>query len=369
MNDAIGLPSKGGTKGMSARGSIRRRVAVRGAALALLGCLLSTTAASASSGDQSRTPGTYRIVDSIPAPNALWDLASINPQRHRLYVGRVGGVLAVDLRTRVVSPAFVPSGMVHGALPLGDSGRAVATNGLAATAVIFDETTGRVLSTVPTGEDPDAIVVEPRSGLVVITDEKGADLTLIDPLAGVAVGSIPLGGAPDFPAVDGRGLVYVNINSKNEIAVVDVAKRAILRRLALPGCEGPTGLAYDAADRLLLTVCENGAVLFLDAEAGRVLQSFHVGAAPDAVLFDAARRRAFVPSGADGVLTIFSVRGRKRITIRQRLLTQVGVRLGALDPLTGRLYLPAAQIIPPKAPGQMKSLVPNTFRILVVAPD
>jgi hypothetical protein len=338
-------------------------------ALALLGCLLSVTAASASPQDHSRAPGTYRIIDSIPAPAALWDLASINPQRHRLYVGRLGGVLAMDLRTHAVSPAFVPSVFVHGALPIGDSGRAVATNGQAATAMIFDETTGRVLSTIPTGKDPDAIVVEPRSGLVVITDEEGADLTLIDPAAGVAVGSIPLGGAPDFPAADGRGLVYVNINSNNEIAVVDVAARAILRRIALPGCKGPTGLAYDAADRMLLTVCENGAVLFLDAETGRVLQSFQVGAGPDAALFDAARRRAFVPSGADGVLTIFSVRGRKQITIRQRLVTQVGVRLGALDPFTGRLYLPAAQIIPPKAPGQMKSLVPNTFRILVVAPD
>jgi DNA-binding beta-propeller fold protein YncE len=352
---------------MSARRPIRRHVASRGAALALLGCLLSAAAASASPRDQ--TSGTYRIVDSIPAPNALWDLASINPQRHRLYVGRIGGVLAVDLRTRAVSPAFVPSGMVHGALALGASGRAVATNGFAATAVIFDETSGRVLSTIPTGKDPDAIVVEPRSGLVVITDEEGADLTLIDPVAGIAVGSIPLGGAPDFPAADGRGLVYVNINSTNEIAVVDVAARAILRRMALPGCEGPTGLAYDAADRLLMTVCENGAVLFLDAATGRVWQSFHVGAGPDAALFDAAFRRAFVPSGADGVLTIFSVRGPKHIAIRQRLVTQVGARLGALDPLTGRLYLPVAQIIPPKAPGQMKSLVPNTFRILVVAPD
>jgi hypothetical protein len=69
------------------------------------------------------------------------------------------------------------------------------------------------------------------------------------------------------------------------------------------------------------------------------------------------------------VVTIFSVRDRRHITISQRLATQVGVRLGALDPLTGRLYLPAAQIIPPKAPGQLKSLVPDTFRILVVAPD
>ncbi|MHB8529590.1 MAG: YncE family protein [Caulobacteraceae bacterium] len=352
---------------MSARLPIRLRVAVRGAALAL-GCLLSIAATSASSAHRPRTPGAYRIVDSIPAPNALWDLASINPQRHRLYVGRLGGVLAVDLRTRAVSPDFVPSPFVHGALPIGESGRAVATNGLAATAVIFDETTGRVLSTIPTGKDPDAIVVEPRSGLVVVTDEEGADLTLIDPVAGVAVGRIPLGGAPDFPVVDGRGLVYVNINSKNEIAVVDVTARAIRRRIALPGCEGPTGLAYDAADRLLVSACENGAVLFLDAETGRVWRSFHVGAGPDAVLFDAARRLAFVPSGADGVLTIFAVRGPRRIAIRQRLATQVGVRLGALDPLTGRLYLPAARIIPPKAPGQMKSLVPNTFRILVVAP-
>ncbi|HWD67655.1 MAG TPA: hypothetical protein VG227_06805 [Caulobacteraceae bacterium] len=352
---------------MSARRSIRRNVAVMGAALALLGCLLAASAASASPRDQ--TPGPYRIVDSIRAPNALWDLASINPQRRRLYIGRLGGLLAMDLRTRVVSPAFVPSGMIHGALPVGDSGRAVATNGFAATASIFDETTGRVLSTIPTGKNPDAMVVEPRSGLIVVTDEEGADLTLIDPAAGAAVGSIPLGGAPDFPAVDGRGLVYVNINSKSEIAVVDVAARAVSRRMALPGCEGPTGLAYDAADRLLMTACENGAVLFLDAGTGRIWRSFHVGAGPDAVLFDPARRRAFVPSGADGVLTIFSVRGPKRITILQRLVTQVGARLGALDPLTGRLYLPVARIIPPKAPGQMKSLVPNTFRILVVAPD
>ncbi len=341
----------------------------RAAEIGLLGCLIALAATGALSRQAAPVRGAYRIVDSIPAPDALWDLAAINSGRHRLYVGRVGGVLALDLKMRSASPAFVPSVFVHGVLPLGDSGRAVATNGLANTAMIFDEATGRVLSTIPTGKDPDAMVVEPRSGLVVTTNKQGADLTLIDPVAGVAVGSIPLGGEPDFPAVDGRGLLYVNINSKNEIAVVDVAARKILRRMALPGCEGPTGLAYDAADRLLLTVCDNGAVLFLAADTGRVLKSFQVGAGPDAALFDPARHRAFVPSGADGQLTIFSVYGRNRITVSQRLATQVGARLAALDSVTGRLYLPTAQIIPPKAPGQMKSLVPGTFRILVVAPN
>lgn len=341
----------------------------RSAAVALIGCILAIAPAPAFSRDAPNARGVYRVVDSISAPNALWDLATVNPQRHRLYVGRVGGVLAVDLQTRAVTPAFVPSAFVHGVLTIGDSGRAVATNGLAGTAVIFDEATGQVLSTIPTGKDPDALAVEPRSGLVVTTNKQGADLTVIDPVAGVGTASIPLGGEPDFPAADGRGLVYVNINSRNEIAAVDIAARTVLRRMALPGCEGPTGLAYDAADYMLISACDNGAVLFLDAETGRVARTFHVGAGPDAVLFDAARRRAFVPSGSDGVVTIFSVRDRRHITISQRLATQVGVRLGALDPLTGRLYLPAAQIVPPKAPGQLKSLVPDTFRILVVAPD
>jgi DNA-binding beta-propeller fold protein YncE len=281
----------------------------------------------------------------------------------------VGGVLAVDLKTRLVTPAFVPSAMVHGVLPIADTGSAIATNGLAGTAVLFDENTGRILSTIPTGKDPDAITLEPRSGLAVITNEESDELTLINLQTATAAGSIPLGGAPDFPAADGHGLVYVNINSKNDIAVVDIAARTVVRRLALPGCEGPTGLAYAAAGHMLLSVCENGAVLFLDADTGRVLKSFQVGAGPDAALFDATRRRAFVPSGVDGKLTIFSVYGRNRITISQRLATQVGARLGALDPLTGRLYLPVAEIIPPKAPGQMKSLVPGTFRILVVSPD
>src|SRR5258708_6328379 len=111
---------------MSARHTIRRRLSVGPPAPVLWGGLPpSATTASAPPPAPPRTQGAYRIVDSIAAPDALWDLASINPQRHRLYVGRLGGVLAVDLQTRAVLPAFVPSPFVHGALPLGNSGRAL----------------------------------------------------------------------------------------------------------------------------------------------------------------------------------------------------------------------------------------------------
>jgi hypothetical protein len=43
--------------------------------------------------------------------------------------------------------------------------------------------------------------------------------------------------------------------------------------------------------------------------------------------------------------------------------------LGALDPKTGRLYLPTAQAKPVPDPGERRTLIPGTFAILVLAPN
>jgi hypothetical protein len=48
--------------------------------------------------------------------------------------------------------------------------------------------------------------------------------------------------------------------------------------------------------------------------------------------------------------------------------TEVGARTGALDPKTGKLYLPTASYGAPVTPGGRPLSLPGTFHIVVVSP-
>jgi DNA-binding beta-propeller fold protein YncE len=334
--------------------------------LIVLALMLSAVPVIAAADAASTTP-TYEIKNRISAPAALWDYASVDAQARRLYVGRVGGVMAVDLESLQVIPVLVASRLVHAALPLGDLGLVASTNGLANSVSIFEGKTGNLVATIPTGRDPDALALDPRSGLLVAANGESNDLTLINIDKRAPVGSIALGGKPEFLAADGQGLVYSNIEDRNEVAVIDIAARKVLRRIKLSGCEGPTGLAYDVRDALLISVCRNGVVKFINTKTDKDAATFSVGKDPDAAIFDAARSVAFVPSAADGMLTVFAVHSAVDITVRQKLHTKVGTRTGALDATTGTLYLPAGEVKPPSEPGAWPSVAPGTFLVLVIA--
>jgi len=308
----------------------------------------------------------YRVTDRIAVPDARWDYGAIDPESRRLYLGRIGGVLALDLDTRAVTAVLVPSALVHGIVPLG-RGLLMSTNGEADTVSVFDGRSGRELAAIPTGKEPDAIVLEPRSGLVITTNEESHDLSLIDPNKRERVGTIPLPGKPEYAAAGGNGLLFDNIENLNEIAVIDVAARRVMRTMSLPGCSAPTGLAYDAADDLLLAVCRNGTALFLNGHSGEVIATINVGAGPDAAIFDVPRHRAFVPAGGPGSLTVLSVRGTE-IAVLQTIATRPGSRTAVLDPATGRVYVPAADFRPAPRPGDRSVPVAGSFEIQVIEP-
>jgi DNA-binding beta-propeller fold protein YncE len=311
---------------------------------------------------------TYEIKGRIAASDALWDYLSVDAVAHRLYVGRIGGVMAVDLSSQLVTPVLVASPLVHAVLPLADTGLVASTNGEENTVSIFEGKTGHVVATIPAGREPDALVLEPKSGLLVAANGESQNWTLIDVKRLAAVGNIAVGGKPEFLAVDGEGLVYNNIENRNEVAVIDITARKVVRKIKLSGCREPTGLAFDVPDFLLISVCQNGVVKFINARTYKDAATFSVGKGPDAAIFDATRRTAFVPSGGDGTLTIFAVRSSTDIRVQQTLHTKLGTRTGAVDPATGILYLPSAQLAPPAKPDAWPSVVPGTFAVLVVAP-
>jgi DNA-binding beta-propeller fold protein YncE len=307
----------------------------------------------------------YALLDSIAAGDGGWDFASVDSGGDRLFVARSNGVTAIDLATKKVTDRLVAGEGVHGVLPLPNSPFAISTNGKSANAFLFDKASGKIEATFSTGQNPDALLLEPKTGLVVIFNGKSHDATLIDVAAKTIAGTIALPGKPEIGAVDGAGRVFVNLEDSAEIAVLDLPARKVVARYKLDGCEAPTGLAFDAATGALISACDNKTAKVVDAATGRDLATLAIGKGPDGVMLDAARRRAFIPAG-DGSLAVLSLASPKEIAVSEMVTTQPGAKTGALDPATGKLYLPTATFAAPEQEGARPKPVPGSFVILVV---
>jgi DNA-binding beta-propeller fold protein YncE len=319
----------------------------------------------------------YSIVAHVPGSGGAWDYAVVDAHSGRLFLAQ-GGVTAMDLKTNTVTTGLVPGKITHGLAPLGDGTLAV-DDSQSKVITIFDGATGKLRSTISTSNDNpvngmhalDAMLLEPKTGLLIAINGESGLLLLIDVKKSSVVGTLSVDGHPEFAAADGMGNIYVNVNraKSSEIVAMDIAARKIVKHVPLDGCEEATGLAYDEADKLVLSVCDNGILKALDTRAQRVVASIAVGRGADAVMFDATRRRAFVASGDDGSLSVIAIRSNSDIALVQTLRTQVGTRLGAVDIGSGRVYLPSAKFGPPKPPIPYPTVLPGTFEFLIAAPN
>jgi DNA-binding beta-propeller fold protein YncE len=317
----------------------------------------------------------YSITGHIPALGGSWDYAVIDQQAGRLYLAQAG-VTAVDLKSEAVTPGLVTAKISHGLALLGD-GTVAVDDSQAKTITVFDGASGKVLSTIQTGDSNpvsgmhalDALVLEPRTGLLVAINGESGLLILVDLKQSRVVGTVSVGGHPEFATADGTGKVLINVNrgKTSEIVAVDLASRAVTKHIPLRGCEEATGMAFDEATHLVMSVCDNGFLKVVDETAGHVVASLAVGQGADAVMFDPKRRLAFVASGDNGKLSVVSVRSAKDVALIQTLDIPKGTRLGAVDVDSGRLYLPSAKFGPPKPPIPYPTVLPGSFEFLIVA--
>jgi DNA-binding beta-propeller fold protein YncE len=313
-------------------------------------------------------PPALAVVGKIPGPDGGWDYASVDQATRQLFVGRTYGVEAVDLDTGKVTGTLVSGDVVHGVIAIPGTDMAISANGKSKLAIIFDKKTGKVAASIATGDDPDAVAYDPGTGLVAIMEGDAHDALLIDPKAMKAVGNIPLSAQPEFAASDGHGHLFINFTNTNEVALVDIASKTVLRHAPLQGCQHPTGLAYDPADDLVISVCGNGVADVTDGKTGAGRASITIGQGPDAAIYDAGNRVFYVPSGRAGNLAVIAVKSPTDISLAATVPTELGARTGACDSRTGKLYLPTAQFQPPIEPGKRPQPLPGTFEIVVVGP-
>ena len=305
-------------------------------------------------------PAKLAVTGEIAGPDGGWDYLSFDPVHRRLYVSRSDGTMAIDVDTGRVTPKLVDAQRTHMAVPADHGADLVITSTTAGAAVVADALTGKVRATIKTGTKPDGAFLEPTSGLVWVLDNAGAGIALIDAKAGTKVATIAVPGALESAAMDGQGKVFINVEDKNEIAVVDVKARKLIAHYPLAGCEEPNGLAY--GEGRLVAACTNNVAKVVDPKDGKVLATLPIGPRPDTALYDPARKLVYVPTGGDGKLTLISPGQAKVVGV---VATHAGARSQALDPKTGALYLPAADYAPTAAGGR-PTPIPGTFRILKV---
>jgi hypothetical protein len=313
--------------------------------------------------DPAAAASHLRVVATIPGPSGDWDYATADAARRRIYVAHGTVVLSLDLTHNRLNPDFAAGDGLHAVVVVPTLDLLATTNGGDSTVKLVKASNGVLVKSLPVDADPDAAAYDPATGLVVVVHGEQGTLTLVDPRRAAVVGRIVVGGQLEFGQPDGRGRFYVNVEDRGQVAVVDLRAGKVVARFAMPGCQIATGLAYVEGDRIL-SACR-GRIYVLDASTGRVLTALRVSGLADAVIYDARRSLAYLPT-FEGRLWVVGLKGAGDDRIVDSVPTAVGARTGAVDMVTGRIFLPTASYDPPTSQGALPAPKPGTFRILVV---
>jgi DNA-binding beta-propeller fold protein YncE len=308
----------------------------------------------------------YMATGSIPGNDGGWDYATFDPGLNRLYVSHADSVFTVDLATGAVTPRLGDAPHGHKIVPLEGGSVLAVTVGGDNSLRFLDAHTGATLASVPTATGPDSALFEPVSGLVLVAAHKAGEVDLIDPKSHVSVGAITVGGALEELATDGQGQVFVNVEDRNEVVALDLKTRTVVKRLKLAGCDGPTGLVYAPDAHALVAACDGKAAV-IDARTFTLEKLLTIGKGPDAALYDPKRHLVLIPCG-EGVLSVIDARAPGKLAVVGTSPTAKSARLGALDPATGKVYLPAASFAPPAPGARRGAMVPGSFHIIVLTP-
>lgn len=306
----------------------------------------------------------FKPLPAIPAPDDLWDFAQWDGAHHRLLVAHGKDVLVVDPASRQVR-SIGQIAYAHAVVPLPGHDRILVTSKFDDSVRILDGASGAELVHIAVAKDPDATVLSADGHKAYVMAAKAGAISVVDLDNMAETGRIPLKTGLEVAVLASPTLLAVNTEDFNEIELADLATSKPAGTIPLPGCEGPTGLAMGDGG-LALSACANGKAALVDIAHRKVLRMLPIGMGPDTVIWDAAHHRFLVPCGESGSLSIIALdKGVARVM--PAVATGPNARTAALDPATGRLYLPSARLNP-VVKGQPKTVATGSFRVLALSP-
>ena len=293
-----------------------------------------------------------------------WDYLEIGPTNDRLYVSHGNQVNILNKITGDSLGIIENTKGVHGiAFDLANN-EGFTSNGSLNNVTVFNIATNKIITQIPTGQNPDAIFYEPFSKKIITCNGRSKNLTIIDAIQNKVVDSVYIGGKPETAVSDGKGKIYVNLEDKNEIVQIDAKTFKVLDRWSIAPGVGPTGLAFDIKTNRLFAGCEK-LLMVLDAVTGKVIDKIKIGDGCDGVVFDEATKNIYTSNG-EGTLSVIHEENANKYVFVKNVVTKKSARTLILDKKSHLIYLPAAEFDATLKDSRGRAMIkPGSFQILV----
>ena len=305
---------------------------------------------------QAATP--YKILNTTQTLGTGGiDYVYADNDERRLYVPRGNQVLVFDLDT-LKSVGSIANTSARGAAVDPQSHHGFSSS---SPVVMWDSRTLATIKTIAVQGRPDGILFEPLTERIYVLSHAQPNATVIDAKDGTIVGTIDLGGAPEQAVSDGQGHLYVDLEDKDQVAVVDVKTLKVTAHYELGGKGGtPAGLALDAKNHILFVLCRKPATaVILNADDGKILATLPIGNGTDGGAFNPNTMEAFSSQG-DGTLTIIKENSPTSFEVQQTLQTKPRAKTCTLDTKNNQIVLITTEPAPSAAPTAGTTTPPAT---------
>jgi DNA-binding beta-propeller fold protein YncE len=313
----------------------------------------------------------YKIQTRYPiAGSGGWDYITIDAPARRLYVSHATQVEVLNVDNGQLIGTIADTPGVHGIAIAPEFKHGFTSNGKENKVSVFDPSDLHLIKKIDVGQGPDGIYYDAASKRVFINNHGSNDITAIDAEALEIVGTVQVDGAGEQMVTGRDGLLYVNLEDKSEVVAFDAKSLAIKHRFPIGVAKTPTGLAFDpSTNRLFIGCREEPRMVMMDAATGKVAAHFPIGKGVDAAAFDPDTRLIFASSG-EGTLAVFHEVSADKYEDVGAVQTQQSAKTLALDPVTKKVFLPAAEfdVVPSAEPGgrAKRTMKPGSFVVLVV---
>lgn len=180
--------------------------------------------------------------------------------------------------------------------------------------IVVDKRTLAKLFEVSVGEGPEMVIFDRSSKRAFTLNEGSNDVTAVDANSGTRIGTVPLEGKPRAAASDGKGMVFVNLSDKDEVAGFDAVTLQVRFRSSLPSCSHPNGMSVDVAHWLIFSACENGVIAVSGMYNGRSVATIATAAQTTDVNYDSIMKQIFA-LGQLGTVTVAREINPKRFSV------------------------------------------------------
>ena len=327
-------------------------------------CLITTGVAAL-----AMAAGPYKVSQKVMVGGAGgFDYVYADDAGDKVYVPRTGAegrVMVYDLETFQQVGEIPGAKGVHGAAVSDKTHHGFASSN---PVLMWDTKTLKTIKTIEVQGSPDGIMHDPFEDKIYVFSHRAPNVTVINAETGEVAGTIDLGGAPEQGASDGKGHLYVDLEDKDAIAVVDAKAMKVTGKYDLTGKGGGcAGLAMDVKNRILFASCRNPQnMVILKADDGTIITTLPIGAGTDGAVFNPRTMEAF-SSQRDGTLTVVKESSPTSFEVEQTVDTMPSAKTLTLDEKKDRIILIGAEMAAPPAGGGRAQMKPDTFTILAVS--